>query len=310
MCLTSGKKKVYMSVLLLNKRERYVFRDKSIMKPLFPLDRFEVFAEGLDHPEGLAFDRDGNLWTGGELGQIYRIDSKRKVKIVATLGGFNLGLTFSPRQDLYVCNFKRGALIQLDRSGKVLCSWEKVDRYRLRTPNFAVFDREGNLYFSDSGDWHADDGFLFLLRPNGKIEQLLSGLAFPNGLSLSADERTLFVVQSTKDNVLAVPLPSPAKTGEPRVHASGLHNVPDGAGLDADGNLYVTCYASHNLYRVAPNGKVTLFAADPEATMLASPTNIAFGGPNFDEMYLANLSRWHICRAKTGIRGQLLANQR
>jgi gluconolactonase len=45
------------------------------MKPTLALDRFEVFAEGLDHPEGLAFDRDGNLWAGGELGQIYRIDS-------------------------------------------------------------------------------------------------------------------------------------------------------------------------------------------------------------------------------------------
>jgi gluconolactonase len=280
------------------------------MKPTLALDRFEVFAEGLDHPEGLAFDRDGNLWAGGELGQIYRIDPKRRVKVVATLGGFNLGLTFSNRQDLYVCNFKLGALIKIDRSGKVIRSWERVGHYRLRTPNFAVFDREGNLYFSDSGGWHANDGFLFLLRPNGKIDQLLSGLAFPNGLSLSADETTLFIVQSTKDNVLAVPVGSGEVNGKPRVYASELHHVPDGAALDAEGNLYVTCYASHNVYRVAPDGKVRLFAADREGTMLASPTNIAFGGTHFDEMYFANLSRWHICRAKSGIKGQSLANQR
>ena len=85
--------------------------------------------------------------------------------------------------------------------------------------------------------------------------------------------------------------------------------MPDGAALDADGNLYVTCYASHNVYRVTPDCKVSLFAWDPEGTMLASPTNAAFGGANFDEMYFANLSRWHICRARVGIRGQLLANQ-
>ena len=280
------------------------------MKPALSLDRFEVFAEGLDHPEGLAFDGDGSLWAGGELGQIYRIDARGKVKTVTTLGGFNLGLTFSDRQELYVCNFKLGALIKIDRSGKVLRSWERVGRYRLRTPNFAVFDREGNLYFSDSGEWHADDGFLFVLRPNGKIEQLINGLSFPNGLSLSADEKTLFVVQSTKDNVLAVPLQSPGEAGRPRVYARGLHSVPDGAALDAAGNLYVTCYASHNVYRISTSGKVTLFAEDREGTMLASPTNIAFGGPNFDEMYLANLSRWHICRVRAGIKGQVLANQR
>ena len=121
------------------------------MLPQIPLERFEVFAEGLDHPEGLAFDRDGDLWAGGEQGQIYRISRKGEVRTVTTLGGFNLGLTFSAQQELFVCNFKLGALLQLSRSGKVKRTWERAGRYRLRNPNFAVFDSEGNLYFSDSG---------------------------------------------------------------------------------------------------------------------------------------------------------------
>lgn len=281
-----------------------------LSQPEIPLEKFEIFAEGLDHPEGLAFDADGNLWAGGELGQIYKINSKGKARIVTTLGGFNLGLTFSARQQLFVCNFKLGALIQLDRSGKVIRSWQRAGRYRLRNPNFSVFDREGNLYFSDSGEFNKNDGLLLLLRPNGKIEQLLDQMAFPNGLSLSADGQTLYVVQSTKDNVLAVPILNRGAIGTPRVYAAGLHHVPDGAALDAAGNLYVTCYASDNIYRVTPDGSVSLFACDPQATMLSSPTNLAFGGAKFDEMYFANLSRWHICRARVGIRGQLLANQR
>lgn len=279
------------------------------MRPQIPLERFQVFADGLDHPEGLAFDGDGDLWAGGEQGQIYRISPKGKVRTVTALGGFNLGLTFSARQELFVCNFKLGALIQLSRSGKLVRLWDRVGRYRLRSPNFAVFDREGNLYFTDSGEFKKDDGFLFVLRPNGKIEQLFSSLAFPNGLALSADERTLYVVQSTKDNVLAIPISQAGKCGHSRIFAGGLQRVPDGAGLDAAGNLYVTCYASHNIYRVTPSGKVSLFAADPEGTMIASPTNLAFGGENFDEIYFANLSRWHICRVKTSIKGQPLANQ-
>jgi gluconolactonase len=279
------------------------------MRPQIPLERFEVFAEGLDHPEGLAFDRDGDLWAGGEQGQIYRISRKGKVRTVTTLGGFNLGLTFSAQQELFVCNFKLGALLQLSRSGKVMRTWERAGRYRLRNPNFAVFDSEGNLYFSDSGDFKKADGYLFVLRPNGKIEQLLSSLAFPNGLSLSADERTLYVVQSTRDDVLAVPITWPGTCGRPRIFAAGLHHVPDGAALDADGNLYVTCYASHNVYRVSPAGNVVLFAADREGTMIAGPTNAAFGGTGFNELYFANLSRWHICRVRVDVKGQPLASQ-
>lgn len=295
-----------------NKHEkvRPMLKTSFYMRTLVPIEQFEVFAEGLDHPEGLAFDADGDLWAGGELGQIYRITSKGKVQTITTLGGFNLGFTFSERQDLFVCNAALRSLIQLDRSGKTIRSWDRAGSYRLRNPNFSVFDRKGNLYFSDSGRFGKNDGFLFVLRPNGKIERLLSELAFPNGLSLSADDRTLYVVQSTKDNVLAVPLNSSGTAGTPRIFASGLHNVPDGAALDKEGNLYVTCYASHNIYRVSPKGKVSLFAADREGTMLASPTNIAFGGPKSDEMYFANLSRWHICRVRAGIKGQPLANMR
>ncbi|MGE5109475.1 MAG: SMP-30/gluconolactonase/LRE family protein [Acidobacteriaceae bacterium] len=280
------------------------------MAPQTPIRRFEIFAEGLDHPEGLAFDRDGNLWAGGEQGQIYRISPKGKVRTVATLGGFNLGLTFSAREDLFVCNFKLGALVQMDRSGKVIRSWERAGRYRLRNPNFSVFDSEGNLYFSDSGAWNKHDGLLFVLRPNGKIEELLRDLSFPNGLSLSADERTLYVVQTTRDNVLAVPLIGPGKVGKARVFAAGLHDIPDGAALDAKGNLYVTCYASHNVYRISPEGKVSLFAADREGTMLAGPTNAAFAGEHFKDLYFANLSRWHICRVRADTPGQPLINQR
>lgn len=278
------------------------------MRPAIPLQQFEVFSDGLDHPEGLAFDREGNLWAGGELGQVYRIDPKGRAKKVVDLGGFNLGVTVSAKQDLFLCNLKKHSLIQIDRRGKLLRHWELAGSYRFRTPNFAVFDSAGNLYFSDSGEWQQNDGYVLTLRPNGKVEVFAGPFAFPNGLSLSPDERTLFIVESTADAVTALSIKADGTAGPRSTYARGLHRVPDGCGLDSDGNLYVTCYASHNVYKVAPRGKVSLFAEDPFGTMLASPTNVAFGNDGYT--YFANLSRWHICRVKTGLQGQPLAGNR
>lgn len=278
------------------------------MKPLLPLARFEVFADGLDHPEGLAFDGDGDLWAGGEAGQIYRIDARGRVQQVAEIGGFCLGLTFSARNELWVCNLKRHALVRLDRKGRVLACYERAAGRKLRTPNFSVFDRAGNLYFSDSGEWKQDDGFVYRLRPNGKFDLIAGPLAFPNGMALSAGERWLYVVQSTRDNVVRIELKADGSAGKPQVFARGLARVPDGAALDSAGNLYVTCYASDNVYRVSPKGEVSLFAYDPDGTMIARPTNAAFR-PGSDFIYLANLGRWHICRARIGVEGQPLAHQ-
>ena len=46
------------------------------------------------------------------------------------------------------------------------------------------------------------------------------------------------------------------------------------------------------------------------AVLLGSPTNMAFGGKDFDEMYFANLARTTITCAKVGRKGQPVANQK
>src|SRR3954454_7205424 len=69
----------------------------------------------LSHPEGVAVHPDGSVWCGGELGQIYRIapdGSDREV--VASTGGFCLGLAFGAAGDLFVCDLAHAAVFRLD----------------------------------------------------------------------------------------------------------------------------------------------------------------------------------------------------
>lgn len=274
--------------------------------PRTPPSAMSAFAEGLDHPEGLAFDAEGALWAGGEAGQLYRL-ADGKVELVGGVGGFCLGITVSPQQELLVCNTGLHALQRIDRGGRVLATIDRVDDRKLQTPNFSVFDREGNLYFSDSGKWGASNGCVYRLRASGIVEFFAGPFAFANGLCLNAVEDSLFVVESQRDCVTRVPIQRDGSAGPAEIYASGLARVPDGLAMDAAQNLYVTCYATDCIYRVTPSGAIELFAFDPEGTILARPTNAAFGGPEGKDLYVANLGRWHITRIPTEIAGQPLA---
>lgn len=275
------------------------------------VDQFETYVDGLDHSEDLAFDSEGILWAGGELGQVYRIPEKGRVEEVTCVGGFCLGLTFSATDELYICNAKLGCVIKVQKNGKSNLFAESVGSHKLKLPNYGVFDSSGNLYVSDSGDWAKSSGCIVRFDSRGHGKVFLEGpQPFPNGLALSADEHFLFVAQSHTDDVLQIEIREDGAAGDREVYAAGLERVPDGLAFDAAGNLYVSCYASDNIFRVSPEREVRLLAYDRAGTTLARPTNMAFGGPGGDELYVANLGRWHISRVKLGIKGQPLANQR
>src|SRR5262245_51140397 len=91
---------------------------KAIVTPEIPIEQFEIFASGVDHSECIAFDRDGNLWAGGEGGQIYRIGPDQKPEIIADLCSFSAGIAFSPvEEDLFVCNPSLG-IVRVKKNGK------------------------------------------------------------------------------------------------------------------------------------------------------------------------------------------------
>jgi len=279
------------------------------MKPEIKIESFEVFTDGLDHPEGLAFARNGILWAGGEKGQVYRIDKFGKIKQVADMGGFCGGLAFSLADELFICNAKLG-VVTITPTGKISIFANRVGKHRIKLANHLVFGRDGTLYVSDSGGWNTHDGFLLCFTPDGEKQVVGGPFGFANGLAISADEKYLFMVESDTARILKFKILDNRKLGRAEIFATKVGRVPDGIVFDKCGNLYACCYASDDIYRISPDGKKKLFAYDPNGMLLGGPTNMAFGGTDNSDLYIANLGRRAITKVHTHVTGQPLANQK
>jgi gluconolactonase len=275
---------------------------------LYHLSQLRRFVSGLDHPEGVAVSRNGVVYCGGEGGQIYRIapDASR-IEIIARTGGFCLGITLDRKENPVVCDAGRREILKITPEGDISVMASSVAGRKFVNPNFSVFDSDDNLYFSDSGEWNQTNGVIFRIRNTGQMEVFSPGpFHFANGLALDAAERYLYIVESRLDRVLRVPIGPDGAPGQPEVFVEGMARVPDGLAFDADQNLYVTTYASNSIFRIAPDRSVSLLCRDKDNLLLCQPTNCAFGGPNFDQLFVANLGRDHISVLDLKRKGQPL----
>ncbi|HZO29140.1 MAG TPA: SMP-30/gluconolactonase/LRE family protein [Chloroflexota bacterium] len=281
------------------------------MAPVIPIERSSVFFDGLfseprlNHPEGIAVDRDGNVWCGGEEGEIYRIAADgSRIELMASTGGFTLGLEFDQHGRLYSCDLKHAAVYRFDPASGSLEQFAAGDgSARMRVPNVPVVDVQRNcLYVSDSyhfqeagpGVWRFDldsgAGTLWYDRP----------LRFANGMALSADRGSLYVAETFARRVVRIPIGADGAAGDAEVFVQDVPALPDGLAFDVDGRLYVACYEPSRIYRADAHGRLELLIDDPEAHTLCHPTNCAFRGT---ELFNSNLGRWHITRTEVGAEG-------
>jgi sugar lactone lactonase YvrE len=281
------------------------------MAPVIPFERSTVFFDGvfseprLNHPEGLAIDGAGNVWCGGEEGEIYRIDADAsRIELMATTGGFTLGMAFDTAGRLYTCDLKHAAVFRFDPASGSLERFAEGDgSARMQIPNVPVVDVQRNcLYVSDSfhfqqagpGVWRFDldsgAGQLWYDRP----------LRFANGLALSADRSWLYAAETFARRVVRIPIQADGSAGAAEPFVQDVPALPDGLAFDVEGRLYLACYEPSRIYRADASGRVELLIDDPEAHTLCHPTNCAFRGT---ELFNSNLGRWHVTRTEVGVAG-------
>ena len=122
---------------------------------------------------------------------------------------------------------------------------------------------------------------------------------FTNGLAVSPDGRHLWLVESADPRVSRVEL----ATGRCETVARIDGAVLDGLAFTDAGGLLVSCYRPDRIYHLDADGALEIVADDPQGTILSAPTNVCFVGPELDRVVAANLGRWHLTLLELGLRG-------
>lgn len=268
---------------------------------------FEAFVHGLDHPEGVAAGPKGELYAGGEAGQVYRVEFDGAFTEIGQTGGFHLGLCLDAACNVYVCDLAKHRVHRVTPAGEVSIYSSGSPERPMRTPNYPVFDAAGNLYVSDSGSWKGNDGCIFRVRADGSTDVFTGGVTnFPNGMALHPSGAHLYVVESLAPAIVRVAIKADGSAGTVETVVELPHNIPDGIAFDETGNLYIGCYTPDVIYRFSAEGELAVLASDWESVTFATPTNLAFCGPDRKTLIVASLSRWHLTKGAMQVAGAKL----
>lgn len=190
-------------------------------EPIVPPNaKLEKLFEGIVLTEGVAVAPDGMVYfsditfshlartkTGAiHAGHIWMFNPKTmKTKIFRSPSGMSNGIKFDAAGDMIICegaDYGGQRVIRTDM--KTGMSYIIAGMFRGRpfnAPNDVTIDEKGRLYFSDPrylGHENIEQPVMGVYRidPNGSIHRIITDAGKPNGVSVSPDQKTLYVVSN------------------------------------------------------------------------------------------------------------------
>ena len=124
-------------------------------------------------------------------------------------------------------------------------------------------------------------GVVVLVTPDGTARQVADGLAFPNGMAVTADNQTLIVGESYAKRLTAFEIAADGTLTNRRVWAELGDGVPDGICIDAEGAVWYADVPNKRCVRVREGGDV-LDTVELDRGGFAC----ALGGPDRQTLYI------------------------
>jgi gluconolactonase len=267
--------------------------------------------------EGPAVAPDGSIYfsdipVGKDKGMILRFNPKTKKTTVFTKNSHKSnGLKFDAQGYLIACEGS-------DSGGRCVSRWNVKTRTRrvitanykgkrFNAPNDLSIDRKGRIYFTDPrylGDEPRELKYraVYRIDRDHKVVEVTHDVEKPNGIVLSPDQRTLYVIDHNNGTDQIDPTKPPPKKGAMTVYAFplgkdglvagkrrlvidfGKEDGADGMAVDVKGNLYlaVRSLKRPGILVLTPKGKEIAYIptgpSQPGAKKpVGIPSNCTFG---------------------------------
>ncbi len=232
--------------------------------------------------------------------KVLSFDASRGVETVCEVAGRPSGLGFRPDGTMLVVSMLDKRLLSF-ASGNLI-EIADLAAHAKGPANDMVVDAKGRAYVGNFGsDFYANEpeAATCLLRvdPDTSVHVLAEGLEFPNGMAITADQKTLLVAESLGCRITAFDLaddgllhnrrcwasfePRPASPTFTDALASGAV-IPDGICLDADGALWVANSGGHEVLRIAEGGDILDRISCGSSTTYA----VALGGEQGTSLFM------------------------
>ncbi|HEY9468889.1 MAG TPA: SMP-30/gluconolactonase/LRE family protein [Propionibacteriaceae bacterium] len=145
-------------------------------------------------------------------------------------------------------------------SDGTLATYAELGAVSTKPWNDIVTDGRGNTYVNNIGfDFPAGEfapGLIALITPGGRVRQVADGLAFPNGMAVTADNSTLIIAESYGGVLTAYDIAPDGDLTNHRVWADLQGAAPDGICIDAEGAVWFAEVPGRRCVRVREGGEV------------------------------------------------------
>ena len=214
------------------------------------MSELQVVLEGLGFPESTRW-HDGRIWLcnwgAGEV-LATNLGGERAVMANVVARTLPFSIDWLPDGRLLIVDGPRRLLLRQDPDGRLETAAD-LNAHGSGPINEIVVDAAGNAYVN------AGDPGVVLIGPDGDVRVVAEGLAWPNGMALLDDGRTLVVADSHLSQLLAYEVAPDGALSAGRVWAD-LEHAPDGICADADGAVWVATVPGRSCLRVREGGEV------------------------------------------------------